>query len=100
MRRLVRRDSQPNLSFSSPAIYCGDSVDLRGTTMEEVFKSVISTTQNVSHLGEYLIFFPLASLTELTDDSYAAVLPQLPRGRARAAVDCALHAGTRDNAFS
>ncbi|RPD63505.1 alpha/beta-hydrolase [Lentinus tigrinus ALCF2SS1-6] len=49
---LVKRGSQPNdsPSFTSTAIYCADSVDLRGTTMEQVFKGIISTAQNVTHL--------------------------------------------------
>ncbi|RPD70247.1 alpha/beta-hydrolase [Lentinus tigrinus ALCF2SS1-7] len=49
---LAKRSSNPddNLSFTSPAIDCADSVDLRGTTMEEVFKGIISTTQNTAHL--------------------------------------------------
>ncbi|RPD70275.1 alpha/beta-hydrolase [Lentinus tigrinus ALCF2SS1-7] len=48
----VKRGSQPNdsPSFTSTAIYCADSVDLRGTTMEQVFKGIISTAQNVTHL--------------------------------------------------
>ncbi|RPD63511.1 alpha/beta-hydrolase [Lentinus tigrinus ALCF2SS1-6] len=47
-----KRDSQPNDSppYSGAAIYCGDSVDLRGTTMEQVLKGIISTAQNVTHL--------------------------------------------------
>ncbi|RPD63522.1 alpha/beta-hydrolase [Lentinus tigrinus ALCF2SS1-6] len=43
-------DQDENLSFTSPAIDCADSVDLRGTTMEEVFKGIISTTQSTAHL--------------------------------------------------
>ncbi|RPD55343.1 alpha/beta-hydrolase [Lentinus tigrinus ALCF2SS1-6] len=49
---LVKRGSQPNdsPSFTGSAIYCADSVDLRGTTMEQVFKGIIPAAQNVSHL--------------------------------------------------
>ncbi|TFK83374.1 alpha/beta-hydrolase [Polyporus arcularius HHB13444] len=50
---LVKRGSQSNdsPSYTSIAILCGDSVDLRGTTMEDVFKGIISTARNVSHIS-------------------------------------------------
>ena len=50
--RLVKRGSQPNdsPSFTAAAVFCADSVDLRGTTMKEVFQGIVSTSQNVSHL--------------------------------------------------
>ncbi|RPD70273.1 alpha/beta-hydrolase [Lentinus tigrinus ALCF2SS1-7] len=49
---LVKRGSQPNdsPSFTETAIFCADSVDRRGTTMEQIFKGIISTAQNVTHL--------------------------------------------------
>ena len=52
--RLVKRGSQPNdsPSLSTAAISCADSVDLRGTTMKEVFQGIVSTSQTVSHLCE------------------------------------------------
>ena len=56
--RLVRRASSSNAgpndspSFTETAIHCSDSVDMRGTTMEQVFKGIISTAQNVTHICE------------------------------------------------
>ncbi|KAI0689850.1 alpha/beta-hydrolase [Cerioporus squamosus] len=49
---LVKRGSESNdsPSYTDSAIYCADSVNLRGTTMEEVFKGIISSSRNVSHL--------------------------------------------------
>ncbi len=52
--RLLKRGSESNdsPSYTGAAIYCADSVDLRGTTMEDVFKGIVSTTRNVSHICE------------------------------------------------
>ncbi|KAI0689861.1 alpha/beta-hydrolase [Cerioporus squamosus] len=49
---LVKRGSESNdsPSYTDSAIYCGDSIDARGTTMEEVFKHIIPTARNVSHI--------------------------------------------------
>ncbi|RDX45240.1 alpha/beta-hydrolase [Lentinus brumalis] len=49
---LVKRGSESNdsPSYTGAAIYCADSVDLRGTTMVDVFKGIVSTTRNVSHI--------------------------------------------------
>ncbi|KAI0718813.1 hypothetical protein C8T65DRAFT_706716 [Cerioporus squamosus] len=47
--RLVKRGSESNdsPSYTDSAIYCGDSIDARGTTMEEVFKHIIPTARNL-----------------------------------------------------
>ncbi len=62
---LVKRGSQPNNSpsYTSTAILCGDSVDLRGTTVEDVFKGIISTARNVSHICEPLFLSCHAFIT-------------------------------------
>ncbi len=53
--RLVKRsyESNDSPSYTTSAIYCADSVDPQGTTMEDVFRGIISTTRNVSHMCEF-----------------------------------------------
>ncbi|KAI0807372.1 TAP-like protein-domain-containing protein [Fomes fomentarius] len=49
----LKRQSHANdtRSYTTPAIYCGDSVDLNPhTNMTDVFNAVITGAQNVSHL--------------------------------------------------
>ncbi|KAI0633182.1 TAP-like protein-domain-containing protein [Trametes polyzona] len=60
-RRILRRDNdtnQQNLtrSYSAVAILCGDSVDLRGTYMSEVFEVIISASQSTSKM--FAAFWP------------------------------------------
>ena len=38
---------------SAAAILCGDSIDPQGTTMEDVFRSIITGTRKASHLCKY-----------------------------------------------
>ncbi|KAI0685528.1 hypothetical protein C8T65DRAFT_524454, partial [Cerioporus squamosus] len=42
--------AREHLAYSSAAIYCADSPDVHGTTMIDVFESVITGTRNVSHI--------------------------------------------------
>ena len=49
-RRLLRRAPAQAPSYASTAILCGDSTDEHGTTMTDVFNSIIAASRNVSHL--------------------------------------------------
>lgn len=58
MLSLNKRQSHANdtRSYTTPAVYCGDSVDLDPhTNMTDVFNAVITGAQNVSHLCEYTL---------------------------------------------
>ncbi|KAI0633179.1 TAP-like protein-domain-containing protein [Trametes polyzona] len=51
-RRRDNDTSQPNptRSYSTRAILCGDTVDLRGTYMSEVFEDIIAASHNTSRM--------------------------------------------------
>ncbi|TFK83378.1 alpha/beta-hydrolase [Polyporus arcularius HHB13444] len=57
---LMKRSSESNdsPSYTTSAIYCADSVDPQGTTMEDVFEGIISASRNVSHMFGSLWPFP------------------------------------------
>ncbi|RDX45302.1 alpha/beta-hydrolase [Lentinus brumalis] len=59
-RGFVKRVSNDSPSYSPPAIWCADNVDLQGTTMADVFRSIIAGTRNISHIfgaGWYTQFY-------------------------------------------
>ncbi|RDX49113.1 alpha/beta-hydrolase [Lentinus brumalis] len=60
-KALVKRSSESNdsPSYTTSAIYCADSVDPQGTTMEDAFKGITSATRNVSHMFGSLWPFPV-----------------------------------------
>ncbi|KAI0334630.1 alpha/beta-hydrolase [Cubamyces sp. BRFM 1775] len=59
-KALVRRASNNSPTYSPPAIWCADNVNLQGTTMADVFHSIIAGTRNISHMfgaGWYTQFY-------------------------------------------
>ncbi|KAI8974213.1 TAP-like protein-domain-containing protein [Trametes punicea] len=49
-RNLHKRQMNDTPSYTIPAILCSDSVDRRGTTMLDIFESIISGSRTASHL--------------------------------------------------
>ena len=49
--QLIRRAGSSNTTqFTSHAILCGDSADTFGTSMDDIFNDIITTSRNVSHM--------------------------------------------------
>ncbi|KAI0369590.1 hypothetical protein BV20DRAFT_1078332 [Pilatotrama ljubarskyi] len=46
----ARRSEYQAVSYGAQAILCGDSVDLRNSTMEDLFQDIIATSRNVSQM--------------------------------------------------
>ena len=78
---MPKRRTQANdtRSYSSTAIFCGDSVDLNPhTNMTDVLNAVVASAQNVSHLCEFSSpgVPPWSTLTWILD-TVAALWPYL-----------------------
>ncbi|KAI0636319.1 TAP-like protein-domain-containing protein [Trametes polyzona] len=48
--RSYKRGEVDTPSYTTEAIFCGDSVDLTSTNMTDVFENIIASSQNVSHM--------------------------------------------------
>lgn len=61
-RRSSDDEQNQTRSYSSEAILCGDSIDLRGTRMSEVFETVIAASRNTSEMCTHFYIFVRVAL--------------------------------------